>query len=183
MRQSGAWAGFTGKTRKGEYVRPTRRAAVVTLAMLNVVTLATGITVARMLPPRLAALRIPVAAAWPVVTAPPVLPAITYPGQPDPGQSARGDSRAVPATSALASMIGAYLPPGQVGSPIGVAIADAATGKLLYSDNGDSLATPASTTKLTTATAALAVLGPRARFTTSVRQAPGGIVLVGGGGP
>jgi D-alanyl-D-alanine carboxypeptidase/D-alanyl-D-alanine-endopeptidase (penicillin-binding protein 4) len=156
--------------------------------MLNVVTLATGITVARMLPPRLAALRIPVAAARPVVTAPPVLPAVTYPGQPDSGQpdsgqSARGDSRSAPAPSALASLIGADLPSDRVGSPIGVAIADAATGKLLYSDNGDSLATPASTTKLTTATAALAVLGPQARFTTSVRQAPGGIVLVGGGDP
>jgi D-alanyl-D-alanine carboxypeptidase/D-alanyl-D-alanine-endopeptidase (penicillin-binding protein 4) len=140
--------------------------------MVNVATLAAGIAVARMLPPRLAALRIPVAAARPVVTATPVLPAVTRPSQPGP------------ASSALAALIRADLPSDKVGSPIGVAVADAATGKLLYAENADSLATPASTTKVATATAALAVLGPRARFATSVRNAPGGgIVLVGGGDP
>ena len=40
-------------------VRRTRLAAVLTLAMINVFTLAAGITVALMLPPRLAALRVP----------------------------------------------------------------------------------------------------------------------------
>ena len=40
-------------------VRRTRRAALLTLAMINVFTLAAGITVARMLPSRLAALRVP----------------------------------------------------------------------------------------------------------------------------
>ena len=43
--------------------RRTRLAAVVTLAMINVFTLAAGITVARMLPPRLAALKVPTVAA------------------------------------------------------------------------------------------------------------------------
>jgi len=40
-------------------VRRTRRAALLTLAMINVFTLAAGIVVSRMLPPRLAALRVP----------------------------------------------------------------------------------------------------------------------------
>jgi serine-type D-Ala-D-Ala carboxypeptidase/endopeptidase (penicillin-binding protein 4) len=184
MRQSGGLAGGLPANQEGEceYVRPTRRAAVVTLAMVNVAALAAGIAVARMLPPRLAALRIPVAAARPAVTAAPVLPPVTGSGQ--PGHNGRGDSRAMPASAALASRIGADLPPSEVGSPVGVAVADAATGKLLYSRNGDSLATPASTTKVVTAAAALAVLGPQARFTTSVAAAPGGgIVLVGGGDP
>ena len=44
-------------------MRRTRLAAVLTLAMINVFTLAAGITVVRMLPPRLAALRIPTVAA------------------------------------------------------------------------------------------------------------------------
>src|SRR5260370_13066237 len=44
-------------------VRRTRLAAVLTLAMINVFTLAAGITVARMLPSRLAALRVPTVAA------------------------------------------------------------------------------------------------------------------------
>ena len=53
--------------------RRTRLAAVVTLAMINVFTLAAGITVARMLPPRLAALKVPTVAAKPVSQAGPVL--------------------------------------------------------------------------------------------------------------
>ena len=52
--------------------RRTRLAAVVTLAMINVFTLAAGITVARMLPARLAALKVPTVAAKPVSQAAPV---------------------------------------------------------------------------------------------------------------
>ena len=48
-------------------VRRTRIAAVLTLAVINVFTLAAGIAVARMLPPRLAALKVPVVAAGPVM--------------------------------------------------------------------------------------------------------------------
>ena len=44
-------------------VRRTRIAAVLTLATINVFTLAAGITVARMLPARLADLRVPSVAA------------------------------------------------------------------------------------------------------------------------
>ena len=43
--------------------RRTRIAAVATLALINVFTLAAGITVARMLPSRLAALKVPTVAA------------------------------------------------------------------------------------------------------------------------
>ena len=51
--------------------RRTRLAAVLTLAMINVFTLAAGITVARMLPPRLAALKVPTVAPKPVSQAEP----------------------------------------------------------------------------------------------------------------
>nr|MDQ2813743.1 hypothetical protein [Actinomycetota bacterium] len=44
-------------------VHRTRRAALLTLALINVFTLAAGVTVVRMLPARLAALRVPVVAA------------------------------------------------------------------------------------------------------------------------
>src|SRR4029077_6932747 len=54
-------------------VRRTRLAAVLTLAMINVFTLAAGITVARMLPARLAALKVRPVAAKPVSQAGPVL--------------------------------------------------------------------------------------------------------------
>jgi len=66
-------------------------------------------------------------------------------------------------------------------------VLDAATGRVLY-DHHDGLATtPASTTKLATATAALGLLGPDARLTTTaVATGAGGatrVVLVGGGDP
>jgi D-alanyl-D-alanine carboxypeptidase/D-alanyl-D-alanine-endopeptidase (penicillin-binding protein 4) len=48
---------------------------------------------------------------------------------------------------------------------------------------GPRLVTPASTLKLLTCLAALKVLGPEHRFTTSVVRRPGRVVLVGGGDP
>jgi serine-type D-Ala-D-Ala carboxypeptidase/endopeptidase (penicillin-binding protein 4) len=161
-------------------VRRTRITAVATLAMLNVFTLAAGVSVARMLPPRLAALRIPVAAARPTVRAGTVLAPVPGPG----GTSVHTVGRpGLPTQSGLSALVAAALPAADVGPQLGVEVADAATGQVLYSDNSAALATPASTTKLATAVASLAVLGPDARFTTSVRQVSGGIVLVGGGDP
>ncbi|HTU08875.1 MAG TPA: D-alanyl-D-alanine carboxypeptidase/D-alanyl-D-alanine-endopeptidase [Trebonia sp.] len=161
-------------------MRRTRITAVVTLAALNVFTLAAGVAVARMLPPRLAALRIPVAAARSVQRPGAVL-------APADGSGGTATSAAEPITlptaSGLAAMLGAALPAGDVGPGVGVEIADARTGSVLYADNSATLATPASTTKVATAVASLAVLGPDARFTTSVRKVNGGIVLVGGGDP
>jgi D-alanyl-D-alanine carboxypeptidase/D-alanyl-D-alanine-endopeptidase (penicillin-binding protein 4) len=66
---------------------------------------------------------------------------------------------------------------------VGIEVADAGTGKVLYAANGSTPATPASTTKVVTAVAALAALGPDARFTTTVRQVGGTVVLAGGGDP
>jgi D-alanyl-D-alanine carboxypeptidase len=163
-------------------VRGTRITALAALAMLNVFTLAAGVAVARMLPPRLAALRIPVAAARPAVRAGTVLAPTGMPG----GAGAAGGAGATPArptATGLSAVVAATLPGSEVGPALGVEVADARTGEVLYSDNGATLATPASTTKVATAVAALAVLGPDARLRTSVRQAGGGIVLVGGGDP
>src|ERR1700745_1961606 len=60
--------------------RRTRLAAVLTLAMISVVTLAAGHTVAPTLPPRLAALKVPTVAAKPVSQAGPVLAPATRGG-------------------------------------------------------------------------------------------------------
>jgi serine-type D-Ala-D-Ala carboxypeptidase/endopeptidase (penicillin-binding protein 4) len=164
-------------------VRGTRITALVTLATLNVVTLAAGIAVARMLPPRLAALHIPVAAARPVVPPGRVLVPVRGAAG-DEGKSGNaGISPALPTATGLGALITATLPGAEVGPQLGVEVADAQTGQVLYSDNGATLATPASTTKVATAVASLAVLGPDARFSTSVREVPGGIVLIGGGDP
>ena len=155
-------------------MRRTRTTAVAVLALLNVLTLTAGLTVARMLPPRLARLHIPVLAARPVVNATPVL---TLAG------AAAAQAAALPTAQGLAAMLRRELPPAVTGAGLGIEVADAATGRVLYSDNADVPVTPASTTKLVTAVAALEALGPGARFTTTVRQAGGTIVLTGGGDP
>lgn len=160
--------------------RRTRITALATLAMLNLFTFAAGVAVARMLPPRLAALRIPVAAARPVLRPGTVLPPVAA-GTAGSGSGA--DPGSLPTAAGLAAMLGSTLPAGETGPQVGLEVADARTGKVLYAENGSTLATPASTTKVATAVAALAVLGPDARFTTSVRKVSGGIVLVGGGDP
>lgn len=74
---------------------------------------------------------------------------------------------------------------------VGVAVADLATGRVGWDNLGGDFArerfTPASTLKLFTTVAALEVLGPAHRFSTSVVRVPGRgtprLVLVGGGDP
>jgi D-alanyl-D-alanine carboxypeptidase/D-alanyl-D-alanine-endopeptidase (penicillin-binding protein 4) len=153
-------------------VRRTRITALATIALLNVFTLAAGLVVAHMLPPRLAALLIPVAASRPLIGNMPVLAPAATPA-----------TASLPTKTALAAMLEAALPAGDTGPDMGIEVADARTGRVLYEDNESALATPASTTKVVTAVASLAVLGPDARFTTKVRQAGSTIVLVGGGDP
>jgi D-alanyl-D-alanine carboxypeptidase/D-alanyl-D-alanine-endopeptidase (penicillin-binding protein 4) len=158
------------------FVRRTRTTAVAALALLNVFTLAAGLVVARMLPPRLARLHIPVAAARHVVNATSVLtPAGT--------STSTTQSTSLPTKSGIEAMLGRALTSSATGSGVAVEVADAATGQVLYGANAGAAATPASTTKLVTAATALAVLGPDARFTTAVRFVGGTVVLVGGGDP
>ncbi len=157
-------------------MRRTRTTALATLALLNVFTLAAGVAVAYMLPPRLARLHIPVTAAHAVVNATPVL-------APVGAHSTDVQATASPTASGLAAMFGAALPPAATGDGVGIEVADAGTGQVLYSANAGTPATPASTTKVVTAVAALATLGPDARFTTTVRQVGDTVVLVGGGDP
>ena len=157
-------------------MRRTRTTALAALALLNVFTLAAGLAVAHMLPPRLARLHVPVAAARPVVNATPVLAPVGT-------LATRVQATASPTASGLAAMLGAALPSAATGSGVGIEVADAGTGQVLYSANAGTPATPASTTKVVTAVAALAALGPDARFTTTVRQVGGTVVLVGGGDP
>ena len=153
-------------------VRRTRIAALVTLATINVFTLAAGIAVARMLPPRLAALRVPTVAAAPVVGGDAVLGAGTQSGP-------------LPTASGLREALAGPLSAPALGPQVSALVADPVTGRVLLSERGGRLMTPASTTKLATGLAALAVLGDDARFTTRVVRgaAPGSIVLVGGGDP
>jgi D-alanyl-D-alanine carboxypeptidase/D-alanyl-D-alanine-endopeptidase (penicillin-binding protein 4) len=152
--------------------RRTRIAAVLTLAMINVFTLAAGITVARMLPPRLAALRVPTVAAGPVDGAGTVLAPATADGS-------------LPTASGLRSALAGPLSAAALGPQVSAVVADPATGRVLLSKDGARLLTPASTAKLVTSVAALAVLGPNATFATRVVNGgtPDRIILVGGGDP
>jgi len=162
------------------FVHRTRTMAVATLALLNVFTLGAGAVVAHMLPPRLAALHIPsTAGGRPITVGPALAPAGASTTSAGPAQAAVG----LPTAAGLSAMLGAALPSADTGPGVGIEVADAQTGRVLYRDNASALATPASTTKLMTAVATLAVLGPDARFTTAVRQQQGTIVLVGGGDP
>jgi D-alanyl-D-alanine carboxypeptidase/D-alanyl-D-alanine-endopeptidase (penicillin-binding protein 4) len=153
-------------------VRRTRIAAVLTLAMINVFTLAAGITVARMLPPRLADLRVPSVAAGHVHGAGTVLAAGTKGGS-------------LPTASGLRSALAGPLSAAALGPRVSALVADPVTGRVLLSEDGARLSTPASTAKLVTSVAALAVLGASATFTTRVVHGttPDRVILVGGGDP
>ena len=153
-------------------VRRTRIAALLTLAVINVFTLAAGIAVARMLPPRLAALKVPTVAAGPLAGADPVLGTGTRDGP-------------LPTTSGLLTALAGPLSAPALGPHVSALVADPVTGRVLLSEHGSRPMTPASTTKLATGLAALAVLGQNARLTTKVVRGatPGSITLVGGGDP
>src|ERR1700683_3524370 len=144
-------------------VRRRGVAALLTLAVINVFTLAAGLAVVRMLPPRLAALKVASVADGPVVDGGAVLTAGTRGGW----------GRAGPLSGAARA------------PRVSVMIAAPPTGRVLLSEGGSRLATPASTAKLATAAAALATLGAGARFTTRVVRgaAADSIILVGGGDP
>jgi serine-type D-Ala-D-Ala carboxypeptidase/endopeptidase (penicillin-binding protein 4) len=143
--------------------------------MLCAFSIAAGITVARLLPGRLALWRPPGIAAGRLAGSDQVLGAASglVPG---------------PASVTAAGLARALSP--VVSSPVfgphlGVLVTDLATGQVLYSSNASSGFAPGSTNKLATAVAALQVLGPAATFRTSVVDgaSAGSIVLVGGGDP
>ena len=96
------------------------------------------------------------------------------------------------AESDLARDIDAILEDARLaGSQIGVVIRDADSDEVLYARHADRRLMPASNNKLFTAAAALEVLGPDHRFTTTVRsdgrrsgsKLVGDLYLVGGGDP
>ncbi|NBE81690.1 D-alanyl-D-alanine carboxypeptidase/D-alanyl-D-alanine endopeptidase [Micromonospora rubida] len=97
-----------------------------------------------------------------------------------------------PARTRLTATIDTILADSRLaGAQAGVVVVDTATGETLYDRNGDRRLVPASNTKLLTSTAALALLGPGHRFSTTVstdgrRRAglvSGNLYLRGGGDP
>ncbi|MFJ9519156.1 D-alanyl-D-alanine carboxypeptidase/D-alanyl-D-alanine-endopeptidase [Kitasatospora sp. NPDC101801] len=90
----------------------------------------------------------------------------------------------MPTTAGLQRDLAALLQDKALGT-LNFAITDGATGQLLYGAGENTPATPASTTKLLTALAALELIPGDTRLTTKVVKgtAPDEIVLVGGGDP
>lgn len=99
--------------------------------------------------------------------------------------SAAGTAKApAPATGALTAVLGPLLAdPALVRHA--AAVVDVSTGKLLYGSGATTPLTPASTTKIATAVAALSAMGPDHRFVTRAALEPDTreLVLVGGGDP
>ncbi|MFF3505261.1 D-alanyl-D-alanine carboxypeptidase/D-alanyl-D-alanine-endopeptidase [Streptomyces sp. NPDC003247] len=93
--------------------------------------------------------------------------------------------KAAPAADALAGVLDPLLADPALGARRTAAVVDVATGTLLYGAGADEALTPASTTKIATAVAALAAMGADHRLTTRVALEPdtGEVVLVGGGDP
>lgn len=91
------------------------------------------------------------------------------------------DAAPLPAASVLAARLAPLV--SALGAGGGASVVDVLTGRTLYTSRGTSPRTPASTTKLLTAVAALAALGPDTTLPTKVVQGTtaGQVVLVGGG--
>ncbi|MEU2282325.1 D-alanyl-D-alanine carboxypeptidase/D-alanyl-D-alanine-endopeptidase [Streptomyces sp. NPDC013178] len=93
--------------------------------------------------------------------------------------------KSAPGSAALARVLNPLLAVPALGTSPRAAVVDVATGKRLYGAGADQALTPASTTKIATAVAALSAMGADHRLTTRVALEPGTtkVVLVGGGDP
>ncbi|WP_320776514.1 D-alanyl-D-alanine carboxypeptidase/D-alanyl-D-alanine-endopeptidase [Streptomyces sp. CRN 30] len=115
----------------------------------------------------------------------------TAQGAPKPAPSAPsvlaglGGSGSAPGGRALAGLLDPLLDDEALGPRHTAAVVDVATGKVLYGRGADDASTPASTTKIATAAAALSAAGADHRIETRTVLAPGSdeVVLVGGGDP
>lgn len=92
---------------------------------------------------------------------------------------------AVPTDAGIEAALAEPMRADALGAPPAVSVVDALTGRQLYGSSATHAATPASTTKIVTAVAALTAPGPDHRIVTRVVPGtePGRIVLVGGGDP
>ncbi|MGW7256157.1 D-alanyl-D-alanine carboxypeptidase/D-alanyl-D-alanine endopeptidase [Streptomyces sp. NPDC054834] len=93
--------------------------------------------------------------------------------------------KSAPAAKAVTDLLGPLLDSSALGRVHTASVVDVATGRRLYGVDADRAMTPASTTKIATAVAALSALGADHRLTTRAALLPdtGELVLVGGGDP
>jgi serine-type D-Ala-D-Ala carboxypeptidase/endopeptidase (penicillin-binding protein 4) len=155
------------------------RLMALTLALLCLFTIGAGAEIARLLPARLALFNLPAISGTTNRVA--TVKTLRSVSDPSNGAGAMGSPAARAVTAELSPLIGT----GMLGQQVGALVINYSTGHVLYALNPDTGFTPASTTKLATAVAAIYTLGPAARFTTAVRLTSDGhdLVLVGGGDP
>jgi serine-type D-Ala-D-Ala carboxypeptidase/endopeptidase (penicillin-binding protein 4) len=101
------------------------------------------------------------------------------------GSAVRSAPDTVPSTAGLTAVLDRLLADPALGARHTAAVVDVATGKRLYGAGADEPLTPASTTKIATAVAALSAMGADHRLTTRAALEPDTreLVLVGGGDP
>ncbi|MET9444252.1 D-alanyl-D-alanine carboxypeptidase/D-alanyl-D-alanine-endopeptidase [Streptomyces sp. NPDC006610] len=94
-------------------------------------------------------------------------------------------ARSAPDGRSFAEVLDPLLNVPALGARRGASVVDLSTGRTLYGAGADATLTPASTTKIATAVAALSALGPDHRLTTRAAYEPDTkeLVLVGGGDP
>ena len=90
-----------------------------------------------------------------------------------------------PADKRIASMLGSRVTTTRFGTSFTGAVVDASSNATVWSRNGSTTLMPASTTKLVTASNALSLFGPNARFTTRVRagSTANRVIVQGSGDP
>jgi serine-type D-Ala-D-Ala carboxypeptidase/endopeptidase (penicillin-binding protein 4) len=166
-----------------------RRLTLAALALLCVFVIAAALVVVRLLPPRMARWDLPSVAGRPLATASPPLAAAGGSRTRGSGPSSTVAGAGVTAAG-LRAALAPLLRPAALGPRVGLLVTSLGSGQVLLAKSAKTGFTPASTTKLATAVAALHVLGPDARFRTRVvlsarpdGRAPAQIVLVGGGDP
>ncbi|MEU8972678.1 D-alanyl-D-alanine carboxypeptidase/D-alanyl-D-alanine-endopeptidase [Streptomyces monashensis] len=103
----------------------------------------------------------------------------------DAATQAVDTKKAAPGGKPLSDVLGPLLGAPALGDSHAASVVDVTTGRSLYGSADATALTPASTTKIATAVAALSALGPDHRFTTRAAFEPdtGELVLVGGGDP
>jgi serine-type D-Ala-D-Ala carboxypeptidase/endopeptidase (penicillin-binding protein 4) len=104
---------------------------------------------------------------------------------PPPVLSAAGSNAPEPSTGAVQAALAGPIADPRLGTHVGVEVIDVASGHQLYSGGATDATIPASTNKLTTATAVLATRGAAYRIPTRVvaGATPGEVVIIGGGDP
>lgn len=133
------------------------RMMALTLGLLCLFTIGAGAAVARLLPSRLAMFD---------------MPRVSGRGLARSGAAMRGatgaHSGSVATPAGVSASVDGLIRSGGLGPHVGALVTDLSTGRVLYELNPAVGVTPASTTKIATAIAALDTLGPNARFTTTV---------------